>query len=113
MNCGLQASRLDSEVGANKVKCTYWSATSGVFLTDFRAYGKSWRLGAKLAPTPMLDSALFAPRRKVGAYARVGAYASLKKTGLRVCLLRYVIFTIPKIGTLRLSEGFVLILYRT
>jgi hypothetical protein len=38
-----------------------------VFKTDFRAYRKSWRLGAKWVPTPMLDLALFAPRPEVGA----------------------------------------------
>jgi hypothetical protein len=38
-----------------------------MYLLDFRAHGKSWRLGGKLAPTPILGKALFVPRRKVGA----------------------------------------------
>jgi hypothetical protein len=32
-----------------------------------------------LPPTPVLDLALFAHRREVGAYVRVGAYASFKR----------------------------------
>jgi hypothetical protein len=35
----------------------------------YYAEGKSWRLGVKMAPTPMLDLALFVPRHEVGAYA--------------------------------------------
>jgi hypothetical protein len=37
---------------------------------DFCAYRKSWHLGAKLAPAPMLDLALFAPRRELAPWDR-------------------------------------------